>query len=111
MAEESGPAATWGQVCIALLIQRASDKAPAVRAKAVGNLAALIETWCSQQTGPLAATLALFRQVSYCSVADSVLVICKVKRSDSDPCWFCDEPNVIYMIAILISGHLQSEKA
>ena len=86
MAEESGPAATWGQVCIALLIQRASDKAPAVRAKAVGNLAALIETWCSQQTGPLAATLALFRQVAYCSVAASVLVICKVKDNDSDPC-------------------------
>lgn len=64
VTEETGPAATWGQVCIALLIQRASDKAPAVRAKAVANLAALVEQWCSQQTGPMAADFGLFRQVT-----------------------------------------------
>lgn len=62
-AAESGPPATWGQVCIAMLIQRASDKAAAVRAKAVGNLASIIELWCSQKAGPLAASLGQFRQV------------------------------------------------
>ena len=66
VGEEEGAAATWGQVCIALLIQRASDKAAAVRAKAVSNLAGLIEHWCSQRDGPLHASLGLFRQVSPC---------------------------------------------
>ena len=46
-----------------MLIQRASDKAAAVRAKAVGNLASIIELWCSQKAGPLAASLGQFRQV------------------------------------------------
>lgn len=60
---ECGPPATWGQVCIAMLIQRASDKAAAVRGKAVGNLASIIELWCGQKEGPLAASLGQFRQV------------------------------------------------
>ena len=46
-----------------MLIQRASDKAAAVRAKAVGNLASIVELWCGQKAGPLAASLGQFRQV------------------------------------------------
>ena len=46
-----------------MLIQRASDKAAAVRAKAVGNLASIIELWCGQKAGPLATSLGQFRQV------------------------------------------------
>ena len=46
-----------------MLIQRASDKAAAVRGKAVGNLASIIELWCGQKAGPLAASLGQFRQV------------------------------------------------
>ncbi|KAL3140653.1 hypothetical protein ABBQ32_005219 [Trebouxia sp. C0010 RCD-2024] len=61
-AAECGPPATWGQVCIAMLIQRASDKAAAVRAKAVANLASVIELWCGQKAGPLHASLGEFRQ-------------------------------------------------
>ena len=62
-AAECGPPATWGQVCTAILIQRASDKAAAVRARAVANLASIIELWCKQKDGPLAVTLGQFRQV------------------------------------------------
>ncbi|KAL0028583.1 hypothetical protein WJX79_003483 [Trebouxia sp. C0005] len=59
---ECGPASTWGQVCIAMLIQRASDKAAAVRGRAISNLASIIEHWCAQTHGPMAASLAQFRQ-------------------------------------------------
>jgi hypothetical protein len=34
--------ASWGVVCLAALIQRASDKAAAVRGKAIGHLAAIV---------------------------------------------------------------------
>ena len=63
VAAECGPPATWGQVCIAMLIQRASDKAAAVRARAISNLASIIEHWCAQKAGPMAASIGQFRQV------------------------------------------------
>ncbi len=62
-AAECGSPATWGQVCIAMLIQRASDKAAAVRARAISNLASVIEHRCAQKTSPPASSLSQFRQV------------------------------------------------
>ena len=56
-----------------MLIQRASDKAAAVRARAVSNLASLVELWCKQKAGPLAASLGHFRQVSHQIASISVL--------------------------------------
>ena len=57
-----------------MLIQRASDKAAAVRAKAAGNLASIIELWCGQKAGPLAASLGQFRQVLQPWMRQQVLV-------------------------------------
>lgn len=58
-----------------MLIQRASDKAAAVRAKAVANLASVIELWCGQKAGPLHASLGEFRQVSAVQPPDWVVHI------------------------------------
>lgn len=66
VAAECGAPATWGQVCIAMLIQRASDKAAAVRARAISNLASIIEHWCGQKAGPMAVSMGQFRQVHCC---------------------------------------------
>ena len=46
-----------------MLIQRASDKSAAVRARAITNLASIIEHWGAQKSGPLAASIGQFRQV------------------------------------------------
>ena len=37
--------APWSAVCLAVLLQRSSDKAAVVRAKALGNLAEALETF------------------------------------------------------------------
>ena len=58
--------AAWGQVCIALLVHRCSDKAPSVRARAVANLAALVEAGLTGKPGSIGAQPGPFREVSTC---------------------------------------------
>lgn len=51
----------WGTICLAVLIQRASDKAAAVRSKALGNLASFVSAWANADHPSEAS--AHFRQV------------------------------------------------
>ncbi|KAK9813253.1 hypothetical protein WJX72_011494 [[Myrmecia] bisecta] len=60
-AEPAGAPATWGMVCIAVLVQRCSDKAAAVRGKALGHLASVITTLAPGDGGD-APSQRLFRQ-------------------------------------------------
>ncbi|KAK9803508.1 hypothetical protein WJX73_000161 [Symbiochloris irregularis] len=58
--------APWGTVCLAVLTQRCADKAPAVRAKALGLLAAVVNGWLETGSGgdssAIAHAMALSRQ-------------------------------------------------
>lgn len=44
-------AAPWGAVCLAVLVQRCSDKAAAVRGRALQSLAAVVASWTSFHGG------------------------------------------------------------
>ena len=55
------PAASPGMICIAILIQRSSDKSPAIRSKALSNLAGILR--CAVEDGK-EEYLTAFRHVS-----------------------------------------------
>lgn len=52
----------WGTICLAVLHQRASDKAAAVRSKAIGNLASVVSAWGNADHSSEAS--AQFREVT-----------------------------------------------
>lgn len=54
-------AATTGQIIVAVLVQRASDKSPAVRSKALAGLAGLVTEWLERKES---SQIAQLRQVS-----------------------------------------------
>lgn len=51
LGESSSTPAPWGTVCLAVLTQRCSDKAPSVRAKALSHLAGVISHWLEDKRG------------------------------------------------------------
>ena len=55
-------AASCGQICIAILAQRASDKSPAVRSKALAGLASILSAWMARKED---AQLVQLRQVTH----------------------------------------------
>ena len=57
--------APWGTVCLALLRQRCSDKAAAVRAKALGGLAEVVRGALEGRQGGDAEGCRNFRQARY----------------------------------------------
>ena len=63
-SEPLGLPAAWGQVCIALLVHRCSDKAPSVRARAVANLAALVEAVLIGKPGSMGEQPGAVREVN-----------------------------------------------
>lgn len=62
-AEDASPA-PCGTICVALLLQRCSDKSAAVRAKALSNLAAVVHDMLSSRHGSDPTYMLHCRQVS-----------------------------------------------
>lgn len=65
MAEDASPA-PCGTICLALLLQRCSDKSAAVRAKALGNLSAAVRDMLDAQKSSDSAHMLHCRQVGTC---------------------------------------------
>ncbi|BDA42617.1 probable condensin complex subunit 1 at C-terminar half [Coccomyxa sp. Obi] len=61
LAEDASPA-PCGTICVALLLQRCSDKSAAVRAKALANLAAVVHDMLSSRQGSDPTTMLHCRQ-------------------------------------------------
>lgn len=74
--------APWGTVCLAVLVQRISDKAAVVRSKAIANLATFIAEWTSANQDLQSMTQ--FREVGQFRSKEQIVA------------WFLDNRNVVH---------------